>query len=80
MRFKLGHMLEPVIANLFMEETGYRVEVRNTMYRHREHDCLIANIDRYIVGQRSVLECKTSSAYAKNDWGESGTDAVPQSP
>ena len=78
MRFKLGHMLEPVIANLFMEETGYKVEVRNTMYRHREYDCLIANIDRYIVGQRSVLECKTSSAYAKNDWGESGSDAVPQ--
>lgn len=77
-RFRVGHDLEESLAQRFMEDTGYKVEVRNTMYRHRGHDCLIANIDRYIVGQRSVLECKTTEPYLKKDWGNAGTDAVPQ--
>lgn len=72
-----GNMLEPIIADEFERQTGFKVQKRNKMYRDGQYDCLVANIDRYVIGERAILECKSSSEYMKDEWGESGTDQVP---
>jgi len=72
-----GNVLEDVVACEFTRRTGIRVQRRNSMFRHEKHPELIANIDRYCVGEKAVLECKTRNAFAKDEWGESGTDHVP---
>jgi len=72
-----GNVLEDVVAKEFTRRTGIKVQRRNSMFRHESHPELIANIDRYCVGKHALLECKTSNAFAKDEWGESGTDHVP---
>jgi predicted phage-related endonuclease len=47
------------------------------MFRHPTHDCLLANVDGIIVGQRKGLEIKTANARMAEEWGEPGTDLIP---
>ena len=73
-----GNVLEQVVADEFVHRhEGKKVQRRNEMFRCKEHPELIANIDRYIVGG-GILECKTSNAFALSEWGESGTDDIPE--
>lgn len=72
-----GQMIEPVIANEFARRNNVKVQVRNNMYRHKEHPELVANIDRYIVGG-AILECKTCSAWASGKFGKTGDDVPDQ--
>jgi len=72
-----GNVLEEPIAQEFQRRSGLAVQRRNKMYVDEGNTCLIANIDRYVTGERAILECKTSSAYMASEWGESGSDEVP---
>ena len=72
-----GTMIEPVIADEFARRNNVKVQVRNNMYRHKEHPELVANIDRYIVGG-AILECKTCSAWASGKFGKTGDDVPDQ--
>jgi putative phage-type endonuclease len=72
-----GNVLEDVVAQEFQRRTGLAVQRRNKMYVDDQEPCLIANIDRYVTGERAILECKTSSAFMASEWGESGSDEVP---
>jgi len=72
-----GRALEDLVAQEFSKRTGKKVQRRNQMFRDKEYSFLIANIDRYIVGEQAILECKTASEYTKDQWGEDGTDDVP---
>ncbi|TLS39400.1 hypothetical protein FCL54_01300 [Pseudalkalibacillus caeni] len=69
-----GNVLEDVIADEFSRQTGLRVRRRNAILQHSEHPFMIANVDRLIVGKKVGLECKTTSAYLKEDWKE---DQIP---
>ena len=69
-----GTVLEDVVAKEFAERTGLKVRRRNAMLQHDEHDFMIADIDREIVGQKVGLECKTASAYKKEEWAD---DEIP---
>lgn len=69
-----GRVLEDVVAREFSIRTGLRVRRRNAILKHQEHEWMIANIDREIVGVREGLECKTTSAYNANEWKD---DEVP---
>ena len=57
---------------------------------HKTHGYMFGHVDRFlldtpdtpalvdgVITAQSLLECKTSSAFSKNDWGEPGTDQVP---
>ena len=68
-----GNVLEDIVAREFARRHEVKIEKRNKLFRHAEHACLVANIDRWIVGGE-ILECKTSG-WAR-DWGEDG-DNVP---
>jgi len=65
---KLGNMLEDAVAKLFAEETGKKVHRANETIAHRKHDFLCANIDRRVVGEDAILECKTASGWKAKEW------------
>ncbi len=63
-----GRDLEEYVAGRFTEATGLKVRRSNFMYRSTEHPCMIADIDRLIIGEDAGLECKTASAYNADKW------------
>jgi putative phage-type endonuclease len=72
MAMKMGHMLEPVVAQLFAEEhPTIKVQRNNWMLQHDSIDCMAANIDRELICPlkgRGVLEVKTASAWMEKKW------------
>ena len=60
-----GRDLEQYVAERFMEATGKRVRRRNAMLQHPEYPFMIADIDRWVVGENAGLECKTTSVLNK---------------
>lgn len=69
-----GNMLEDIVAREFMTRTGLKVRRRNAILQHPEHEFMLANVDRLIVGQDIGMECKTTSAYNKAEWED---DNIP---
>lgn len=63
-----GNILEEVVASEFTERTGKKVRISNKMYSHKDHPYLTANIDRDVVGENAILECKTASVYLSDKW------------
>ncbi|MFC5587583.1 YqaJ viral recombinase family protein [Sporosarcina soli] len=63
-----GNVLEDVVAEEFTRRTGKKVRRRNQTFRHKEHHFMIANIDRDVVGERALLECKTTNAFNSDAW------------
>lgn len=56
-----GRDLEAYVASRFEEATGKKVRRRNVMFQHDEHDFILADIDREVIGEQTGLECKTTS-------------------
>jgi predicted phage-related endonuclease len=78
-----GTLLEDVIAKAYSEDTGYDVTTEpNTIY-HPEYKFLGANIDRWVDrwvnNGTHILECKTAGFTKSKEWGDSGTDQIPES-
>ena len=59
---RLGRDLEAYVAERFTEATGKKVRRENAVIRNPDMPYLHANIDRVVVGEDAVLECKTVSA------------------
>lgn len=72
---QLGTELEEFVAQKFARETGKQVRVQNKMYVHPDYPYMVAHIDRLITGSDELLECKTCSAYKKEEWDN---DCIPQ--
>ena len=64
---RLGRDLESYVAERFTEQTGLKVRRENHILRSVEHPCMIANVDRMVVGENAGLECKTTSSW---NWGD----------
>lgn len=74
-----GNLLEDVVAKEYAQVTGYDVEVEpNTIY-HPKYKFLGANIDRWVNNGTHILECKTAGFNKGKEWGDSGTDQIPES-
>lgn len=68
LQVKCGIKIEPVVCELWEEETGKKLhKVNNTLF-HSEHSFFGANIDRRVVGEKAGFEAKTASAYMEKDW------------
>lgn len=65
-----GRDLEDYVAGRFMEATGKKVRRNNFMMASKEFPFLLADIDREVVGENAILECKTTSPYAKDKWAD----------
>lgn len=63
-----GNVLEEVVAKEFQERTGKKVRRRNQVFEHPLHPFLRANIDRDVVGENALLECKTANAFLSKEW------------
>lgn len=63
-----GRDLEEYVAKRFCEATGKKVRRNNFMMVDNEYPFMIADIDREIVGEKAILECKTTSPYGKSNW------------
>lgn len=63
-----GRDLEDYVARRFTEETGKKVRRNNFMMVDEEYPYLLADIDRDVVGENVILECKTTSPFAKDKW------------
>lgn len=69
-----GNVLEDVVAQEFNKRTGKKVRRVNKMFRHPKYNFMIANIDRSVVGEEALLECKTTSEFNKGKWED---DEIP---
>ncbi|MCU9614120.1 YqaJ viral recombinase family protein [Caldibacillus lycopersici] len=63
-----GNQMENVVAKEFERRTGKKVRRTNYMYNHPEYSFIKANVDRVIVGESAILECKTASAHLYKEW------------
>ena len=75
-----GRRMEPVIAEWYADREGKRIANVNRILVHPEYPFIRANVDRRIVGEKRVLECKNVGewAYRLSEWGEEYTDQVPE--
>lgn len=63
-----GNVLEDIVAKEFVRRTGKKAEKVNAVLRHPEYEFIIADLDRRIVGENAVLECKTTNAFNEKEW------------
>lgn len=71
-----GDQFEEVVAKEFEKRTGKKVRRDRKHYKHSEHPFMLANIDRKIVGENAILECKTANQYLASEWKD---DEIPAS-
>jgi putative phage-type endonuclease len=76
---RFGNLMEEVIAREYARRNGVKVRRRNAILEHPKYPWMRANVDRLIEGQRIGLECKNvdAMAFRFGEWGEPGTDEVP---
>ena len=72
-----GTLLEEVIANEYARVKEVNIEETSGPIYHPEYSFLAANIDRWVANKEYVLECKTANTYKEKEWGEEGTDRIP---
>ena len=74
-----GNLLEEAVAEAYSEDTGKMVWKWIQPIKHKEYPFLAANIDRWVGDREYVLECKTAGFTRGKQWGEEGTDQIPES-
>ncbi len=67
-RMQIGKDLEDYVCQLYTRHTGIKLRKRNAILQHDEHDFIIGNIDREVVGAKEGFEAKVTSNYASNLW------------
>jgi putative phage-type endonuclease len=75
-----GNILEDPIAREYARRSGRRVRRAADTLRHPVYPFLYAHIDRWSEKKgtpRRGLECKTAGVFTAQDFGEPGTDQVP---
>ena len=73
--FARGKRLEPVILQMFEDETGLHVDHRNRRFQDAEYPFLAAEIDGE-TGEENI-DAKTAQPFARHLWGEPGSDEIP---
>lgn len=73
-RIYWGRKLENIVAEEFARQTGKRVRRRTKTFVSKDWPFMIANIDRELVGEKTGLECKTTSAFNSSEWQD---DSLP---
>lgn len=72
---KFGHYNEQFVAKLFEEKTGKKLRKHNKMMYHKDYDFISANVDRVVIGENALLECKTTSEFLKDKWKDGNVPA-----
>lgn len=72
----LGKELEDYIARRFTRVTGKDVQRANERKVHPQYPMFVAQIDRIVIREESVLECKTVGEFGAKNWKD---EEVPPS-
>lgn len=59
---EVGAYLEDLVADLFCRETGKKVRRKNRMLVNSQYPWACADVDRVIVGEKALLEIKTTNS------------------
>lgn len=59
---EVGSFLEEFVAELFTRETGKKLRRKNRILHNNEYPWAIANVDRMVVGEKALLEIKTTTS------------------
>lgn len=71
-----GSALEELVAREFTLRTGKKVRRSNKHLVHKEYPFMVGNIDRKVLGENAILECKTTSAFNMKAWE---SEEIPES-
>ncbi|KEI10544.1 hypothetical protein Z957_02090 [Clostridium sp. K25] len=63
-----GDQFEEVVAKEFERRTGKKVRRDRRHFKHKKYLFMVANIDRRVVGESAVLECKTANQFLAKEW------------
>ncbi|KGN00336.1 hypothetical protein ADU90_13225 [Clostridium botulinum] len=63
-----GDQFEEVVAKEFERRTGKKVRRDRRHFKHKKYPFMVANIDRRVVGESAVLECKTANQFLAKEW------------
>ena len=72
-----GVVLESVVADEYARRTGKKVRKINAILACEGEPWRRASVDRLVIGERKILECKTAGAHMGHEWGPDGSDEVP---
>jgi putative phage-type endonuclease len=72
-----GNRLEPVIAKAYSDKTGVALIKNSVVFQHPKHSWFIGTPDYLRPTEPRGLDCKTSSGFSRDKWGEEGTDQIP---
>ena len=78
---ELGNRLEPEIMKLYAEKMKVLVYKPENLFRHSVHPFIIGHLDGIVDANgdgKYGLECKLTRGMPATEWGESGTDEVPE--
>jgi len=73
--FARGRRLEPVILQMFEDESGLRVDHRNRRFSDSEYPFLAAEIDGETGNEN--IDAKSAQPFSRHLWGEPGSDDIP---
>ena len=71
-RVHFGNVMEDLIGKEYARRTGRKIRARRQIFKNKEHEFMLANIDRDVVGEKRGLECKNVDkdvARFGDDWG-----------
>jgi putative phage-type endonuclease len=73
-----GLTLEPFLAAVYEERIGHKLEEAGKIWAHSEKDHLCAQVDA-LIEDDGQWEGKTSSKWVADQWGDLGTEEIPDS-
>ena len=76
-RLHLRHAHEETISREYMRRKDVKLRRVNQTIFHKRLPFMLCNLDRVIIGQRKIVECKSSSGFMRGYWGETGSDEAP---
>lgn len=76
-KLRLRHAHEQTIADEYSIQKGVKLRRVNITTYHKKYPYLLCHLDRVVQGQHKIVECKSSSGYMRQHWGQTNTDEIP---
>lgn len=73
-----GLRLEPAIAQAYQDRQGIAIVKGPPMVPHPECEFMFANPDWLAADQSRIVELKTAGIWSADQWGDQGTDEIPE--
>ena len=76
-RLRLRHAHEETIAREYAAQRDVKLKRVNQTIYHKRLPFMLCHLDRVVIGQKKIVECKSSSGFLRQSWGENGSDEAP---